>query len=103
MKPGEYYEDCNFHPCLCVRSKDDVIYGISLIDGSFPRCCDANHCGVIKLSFKQAMDRKFYGPPDPEVIARFPKDRRWWIEWRGSSDYPDYYLWREPKKRGQRP
>jgi len=78
VKPGEFYEDCAFHPCLCIYSKDELIQGISLVDGSHPRVCDANYCGVIKLTFRQAMERKFYGPPTAEAVARIPPDKHWW-------------------------
>lgn len=101
VKPGQYYEDCSYHPCLCVRVDGEVVSGISLIDGSYPRSCDVNHCGVIRLTFSQAMDRKFYGPPDPEDASRIPKERRWWEVWRGDLNHPSYYLWPEPKKKSR--
>jgi hypothetical protein len=99
VKPGQYYEDCSFHPCLCVRVDRDEVSGVSLIDGSYPRSCDVSHCGVIRLTFKQAMDRKFYGPPNPDDAARVPEERRWWVHWRGDLSQPAYHLWPEPKKR----
>ncbi|BCA57807.1 hypothetical protein HMP06_0576 [Sphingomonas sp. HMP6] len=54
--PGEIYEDCAYHPCLCVSvdQDGDEIWGISLIDGSHPRACSLRHCGVIKLTVDQA-------------------------------------------------
>jgi hypothetical protein len=38
IKPGDYYEDCGYHPCICVsvNAEDDEILGISLVDGSYP-------------------------------------------------------------------
>lgn len=58
--PGDIYEDCAEHPCLCigVSEEDDEIWGISLIDGSYPRACSLAHCGVEKLTPQEAWDRK---------------------------------------------
>ncbi len=97
VKPGQYYEDCSLHPCLCVRVDGDEVSGISLIDGSYPRSCSLNHCGVIGLTFEQAMDRKFYGPPHPDDASCIPKEHRWWVMWKGDRNHPRYYLWPEPK------
>jgi hypothetical protein len=38
IKIGDIYEDCGFHPCLCVKidEEDDEVQGISLVDGSYP-------------------------------------------------------------------
>jgi len=80
IKPGEYYEDCSCHPCLCTWSEDSEISGISLIDGSEPRSCDIEHCGVTRLTFRQALRWKFFGPPGLVVRARIPQDKRWWPE-----------------------
>jgi len=49
IAPGDIYEDCNYHPVLCVARDGDEIRGISLIDGSQPRACSLGHCGVVKL------------------------------------------------------
>lgn len=58
--PGDLYEDCAHHPCLCVgvSEEDDGIWGISLIDGSYPRSCSLNHCGVQKLTVDEAWELK---------------------------------------------
>lgn len=76
LSPGDYYEDCAFHPCVCMRvdSEDDEIQGISLVDGSFPRSCSGRHCGVRKLSFAEALHWRFFGPADQTI----PSDKRWW-------------------------
>ena len=54
---GDIYEDCQYHPVLCthVDYDDDVIEGISLIDGSVPRSCCLTHCGVERLSVAEVM------------------------------------------------
>ena len=58
--PGDIYEDCADHPCLCIGIDvdDDNIWGISLIDGSYPRSCSLDHCGVRKLTVEQAWEIK---------------------------------------------
>jgi hypothetical protein len=60
IKPGDIYEDCAFHPCLCisVNATEDELLGISLVDGSYPRACSIAHCGVLLLSIEEALERK---------------------------------------------
>ncbi len=48
--PGDLYEDCGFHPVLCIYRDGDEVGGISLIDGSQPRACSIARCGVRKLT-----------------------------------------------------
>jgi hypothetical protein len=69
IKPGDFYEDCAFHPCLCTEvgypgefQGPDTISGISLIDGTHPRSCSLKHCAVRLLSFEEALQGKFKGP-----------------------------------------
>lgn len=78
IAPGDYYEDCAFHPCLCVavNREDDEILGISLVDGSYPRACSIRHCGPQLLTLKEAIDWKLNGP----VIGEVPKNKQWWKE-----------------------
>lgn len=80
ISPGDYYEDCSYHPCLCTEvdisdgGRDAVISGVSLVDGTFPRGCSFIGCWPRKLSFEEAMRWKFLGPPDVEL----PQDKQWW-------------------------
>jgi hypothetical protein len=78
IRPGDFYEDCFFHPCLCigVEADGDEITGISLVDGSFPRGWSATHCGVRKLTKEEAIHWRIFGPQDREV------EKKWW------HDYP---------------
>jgi hypothetical protein len=80
LKPGDIYEDCAFHPVLClgVNYKTDELWGISLIDGSYPRGCSLVHCGVRKLTPKEAWLIKTRGPTDPADRERVSAERRWW-------------------------
>jgi hypothetical protein len=68
LKPGDFYEDCAFHPCLCVNvdcSGGDIeIWGVSLIDGSYPRSCGVPGCAVVKLTLEEALQWRFFGAPD---------------------------------------
>ena len=75
---GQIYEDCAYHPCLCVGTGEGQVWGISLIDGSQPRGCDLRMCGVRILSIDEAWQIKIHGPTDPEVRAKFAAERRWW-------------------------
>ena len=54
LAPGDFYEDCSFHPVVCVEvdyDRDEII-GISLIDGSYMRSCSLRFCGVRKLTIE---------------------------------------------------
>src|SRR5262249_17048468 len=75
IQPGDIFEDCRYHPCLCYDIDEDgaAIFGISLIDGS---TCQVgiSHCGVRKLTPAEAWRWKIEGPADVELE---PGDR-WW-------------------------
>ncbi len=80
IRPGDYYEDCAFHPCLCTRVEGDEINGVSLVDGSYPRGCSIGFCAVRKLSFEEALHWKYFGPKDRTLDDK----SRWWY------DYPKH-------------
>lgn len=70
---GDIYEDCSFHPVLCTAVDEVagvVLSGVSLIDGSFPRSCDALHCGPIRIRVEEVMAIK----QDLEGYARRRKE-----------------------------
>ena len=77
LKTGDYYEDCAYHPCVCIHVEDGEVCGVSLIDGSYPRSCSVPGCGVRRLSLREALHWKFYGPIDADV----PEDQQWWHDW----------------------
>ena len=74
LRPGDYYEDCACHPCLCIRVLDDEVAGISLVDGSMDRCCSVRHCGVRRLTYEEAVEWKLYGPRGVDL----PPEGGWW-------------------------
>jgi len=80
LRPGEIYEDPFFHPCLCTSVGDDgEVNGISLVDGSFPRGCDAAYDGLRKLSPSEAWRWRTSGPeelPDGVDLSSLPN---WWV------------------------
>ena len=78
IAPGKIYEDVFYHPCLCVGIESGMAWGISLIDGSYPRSCDLQVSGIRELSVVEAWEIKTRGPTDPEVRASFSADQRWW-------------------------
>jgi hypothetical protein len=58
IRVGDVCEDCSFHPVLCTDIDDDgwvVLSGISLIDGTPPRSCDAQHCAQIRIPVDEVM------------------------------------------------
>jgi hypothetical protein len=63
VKVGDIYWDCAYHPVLCTEScrvknrrlfsYNHDVAGVSLFDGSRPRSCSIEHCGVIALNADQ--------------------------------------------------
>lgn len=82
LSVGAYYEDCAFHPCLCIGTDPEhgSVHGISLVDGSFPRTCDINHCGVRILTPEEAITWRFQGPLDLPPEVEFQEDAKWWTQ-----------------------
>jgi hypothetical protein len=79
--PDDLYEDVFFHPCLCigVSQDDDEIWGVSLIDGSYPRSCSLAHSAIRKLSTDQAWEIKknyqdTYANPESDIELFGPTD-----------------------------
>lgn len=89
IKPGDIFESCSYAPVLClgVDYKNDQIWGISLVDGTYPQSCSLLHCGVRKLTPKQAWEIRTEGPLDLEVRAQTDKAKRWWHGSAGVSDF----------------
>ncbi len=77
LLPGELFEDCRYHPCLCIESDSaddrDSVNGISLVDGS-PCGCSIFHCGLRKLTVEEAVHWKYHGPSDVDLELQ----DRWW-------------------------
>ncbi|MGW4872505.1 hypothetical protein [Streptomyces chartreusis] len=61
IRVGDIYEDCYFHPVLCTVIDDDggvVLSSISLIDSTFPRSCDVQHCAPIRIPIEDVIALK---------------------------------------------
>jgi hypothetical protein len=78
IHPGDLYEDCSFHPCICMGSTAVEVWGVSLIDGSYPRSCDIGLCGVRKITPEEAWQIKQSGPIDAEARNSIPISQKWW-------------------------
>jgi len=76
---GDIYEDCAFHPCLCVKVGDEgdpeCVHGISLVDAR-TRCCSARQCGVRILTVEEAIQWKYHGPADESLEP----SEQWWTK-----------------------
>jgi hypothetical protein len=79
LRPGDFYEDCAYHPCLCTGSEMGMVEGISLVDGSFPRQCGVPQCGVRRLTAEEAITWKFYGPSDAPPEIEFSDEQKYWL------------------------
>jgi hypothetical protein len=81
IKVGDIYEDCSYHPVLCLESDGFDVAGISLFDHSQPRSCSVKHCGVRKMSAQEVAirlshkdqwltaEKEFQKTHDPSVYA----------------------------------
>ena len=77
---GGLYEDCAYHPCLCIGVNEEELglTGISLIDGSIPRSCSIENCGpepitiadavLIRLNFETFKQRRMDGASLEDVL-----------------------------------
>jgi hypothetical protein len=85
LKPGDLFEDCRYHPCLCteVGSDDDPsgVWGISLVDGTPSGCCIWN-CELRKLTLEEALSWKCHGPAEGVLDP----EKRWWTGVSGRMD-----------------
>ena len=53
--------------------------GISLVDGSYPRNCGILQCDLRELTWQEAFQWKFHGPPDMPPEIELPEDRKYWL------------------------
>ncbi len=83
LKIGDIYEDSSYHPCLCMGVDGYEVWGVSLIDGSYPRCEDIGLSGIRKLTVEEAWTWRVYGPTD---VVLEEKDR-WW----NTDDQPRFH------------
>lgn len=106
IKPGGLYEDCGYHPCVCIEATrlrwprgwrarlpfvmDIDLVGISLLDAS-RKGCSARHCAPVKMTVWQVAQAR-------DAWERNEKDRaagHWvpdWPAWQGLSgpDHPSH-------------
>lgn len=75
IEPGEFYEDSFYHPCVCVGIKNGIVWGISLIDGTFPRQERIDMTDVRKLTLAEVWRWKLQGPDD---VGEIKSEFRWW-------------------------
>lgn len=61
IAPGDMYEDAFLHPCICIGVEEGCAWGVSLIDGSYPRTADIR-MGARKISLEEAWRMKMDWP-----------------------------------------
>jgi hypothetical protein len=82
VRMGDFYEDCRYHPMFCVWRDDDMLTGVSLVNGQIG-CCSATHCGVRKLDRHDALYLRMCGPLDAWDLKEkcpWPREKQWWRE-----------------------
>ena len=76
--PGDFYEDCRYHPMVCLENDAGSLTGISLIDGSM-QCCDEWACAKA-ITLEEAVKHKLLGPFGK--TSKYYKDwedkQKWW-------------------------
>lgn len=55
VRMGDFYEDCRYHPMVCIENDDGDLSGVSLVSGGIGSC-SIGHCGVVRLTYQQAYD-----------------------------------------------
>jgi hypothetical protein len=80
LRPGDFYEDCAYHPCVCIATEMGVVQGISLVDGSFPRECGVPQCGVRKLTLDEAIAWRLFGPSDLPAESEMTDAQKYWLK-----------------------
>ncbi len=88
LKPGDLYEDSLKHPCLCVNRNGTEVSGISMVDGSYPRCDDLNHTTLRRLTVEEAWHWRIHGPRDRELSPH----QQWWEKKPAYLVNPAHYL-----------
>lgn len=75
IMPGEFFEDCACHPCLCTAVDEFNISGYSLVNGRSV-FCSWSACGIRKLTLEQAIVWREHGPDGTRDLI--PAIDRWW-------------------------
>lgn len=58
IRPGDFYEDCRYHPMICHINEGGDLTGVSMITGEVG-CCAMDSCGVVKFSgWREAQEAK---------------------------------------------
>jgi hypothetical protein len=71
IRVGDIYEDCGYRPCVAIKCsiREDVFEGVSLINGNVT-CCSYRHCGVNKMTIRQAAIRRVHWKEFHEFLRR---------------------------------
>lgn len=91
IHPGEFFEDCGYRPCVCLFSNEEMVWGLSVVDGDYAACAYSG-CAPKKLTFKQFLEYVMYGPPKTRCdTSKWDKKNRWW-------EKEDWQEWWESRK-----
>lgn len=58
---GDYYEDCGYHPRICIYASNTDIQGVSLVDGTISDC-SIRYCRPKKITQEAAIRIRTFGP-----------------------------------------
>lgn len=76
--PGDFYEDCRYHPMVCLENDAGSLTGISLIDGSVQGCDE--HACARPLTLEEAVKHKLLGPfgKKKSNYKNWSEKQKWW-------------------------
>jgi len=100
ISPGDFFEDTDLHPVVCLDSSGEDLFSVSLVDGSCRKHKSKDAIGLLKLSIADAIAWKFSGPGSKKDLISKP----WWKRNKGvdpvASHYPTFPVSAPVKKVG---
>jgi hypothetical protein len=87
ISPGDFFEDTDLHPVVCLDSSGDTLFSVSLVDGSCREHGSKDVAGLLKLSVADAIAWRFSGPGSKKDLV----SRSWWRRNRGIDPVASYY------------
>ena len=76
IQRGDFYEDCHYHPMLCLSAEGDKLVGVSLITGGVGVCSE-HDCAAVPMTAEEAADRREHWDEYAEDLVDRPEAIHW--------------------------
>jgi hypothetical protein len=76
IQRGQFYEDCHYHPMLCLSADGDKLVGVSLVTGGMGVCSE-HDCAAVPMTLEEAIDRKLHWEEIAEDLQERPEAIHW--------------------------